>query len=389
MSHRKEDQSFTTWLRDLSARIDVLDRAASVKQNDIRLGDWTVFINVDGCIVATNIKTDVQEIICESAQTETTSTLPPCIACITASASGFFDVALWDGSNFIIVDSGSSVITSPDGIAWSVSSTSTIRDAFTSNGSRYITYSGTGLYSSDDLGATWTLRHSPTSFTVNSVYTIGKAIATSSNGTGFLVVGSSSGTNPNLFYSLDGITWSGVLLDSNLFYMTSACAIGSSYYVMGYTSGTNSLYKSTTSGASWSLVPSPLATSFNDPYLYSGRGSELLCATQQVSTSTQRRLWSTTTSGSVWVEHTMPLGELAPTWIRVDGTNYYMMCVNASGDYHLYYSANLDSWTAFYPCGDTAQAIVLAVDPDNETVVTTNLLGGGNSTFIYRSRVSC
>lgn len=64
MTARNEDQNFMQWLRELQSRVSQLEMSSGVKQNNIRLGDWVVDIDVDGCVVATNIKTDEQRVIC-------------------------------------------------------------------------------------------------------------------------------------------------------------------------------------------------------------------------------------------------------------------------------------------------------------------------------------
>jgi hypothetical protein len=68
VSARNEDENILQWLRRLQARVDELTKGAGTRQNDIRLDDWATTVNSDGCIVATNVKTGVQTIICPSSE---------------------------------------------------------------------------------------------------------------------------------------------------------------------------------------------------------------------------------------------------------------------------------------------------------------------------------
>jgi len=65
MTARNEDPNYLVWLRQLQARVSQLESGAGTKQNNIRLGDWVCEVDDDGCVVATNIKSGNQTVLCD------------------------------------------------------------------------------------------------------------------------------------------------------------------------------------------------------------------------------------------------------------------------------------------------------------------------------------
>lgn len=58
MSYRDEDKNLKRMLQELRADVDALKGAnTGVKQNNIRLGDWIVTVDANGCMTCTNIAT--------------------------------------------------------------------------------------------------------------------------------------------------------------------------------------------------------------------------------------------------------------------------------------------------------------------------------------------
>lgn len=66
MSARNEDPNLIQWLRSLQAEVNRLKAGAGIKQNDIRLGNYIVYVDpLDGCLKSRHIDTGLIKSYCD------------------------------------------------------------------------------------------------------------------------------------------------------------------------------------------------------------------------------------------------------------------------------------------------------------------------------------
>jgi hypothetical protein len=272
----------------------------------------------------------------------------------------------WDnlvnaGGEYIILNEGGAIGHSADGITWSFTSSASVGVPIASNGLRYVTSTRSGseiIRSSDDFGATWTNRLTiSTGFQIVSLFNLnGPVFALVSNGSGFVLVGGTTGgntTNPNVFYSTDGATWTGVHVGTGTApTFSSVRALGGDYYMSGTLSGNNLFYKSVDDGASWTSLPVPLGPAWMFPVLYVGDG-RVVMSTRSTSDTTPNRLWSTINDGSTWTEHTVPSGLRDILYMGHDGVRWVMTLITTGGLNRTAWATSLDGpWTFLGFAGD-------------------------------------
>lgn len=115
----------------------------------------------------------------------------------TTSADKSLQEVFWTGSQFIAVGENGAIVTSPDGIAWTLRSsgvTSTLYGAAASLSRLVVVGTSGTIVTSDDNGVTWSPQSSGTTYRLNSVAWTGAE---------FVAVGS----NGKAFRSSDGLTW--------------------------------------------------------------------------------------------------------------------------------------------------------------------------------------
>jgi len=219
----------------------------------------------------------------------------------------------WNSSQFLAM-SRSSVLTSPDGVAW------TRRTDFTTKFSGNPMYGlafGGGTYvacgftstttptvgTSTDGGATWTVRTGPTWGT--------GVIATTAawNGTSFLICG----TGNNAATSPDGVTWTNqpglaAAAGSSGTALYSA-VLGTTFYAV--VTGTGGGIAKSSDGVTWSH-----STAFTPTEIISG-GDKLLAYSSSVST-----IWLSS-DGTNWNSYTGPTG--LPGWTGGAATYSYAL----------------------------------------------------------------
>ena len=284
-------------------------------------------------------------------------TLRPSVIATSAS----WDNLVNSGGEYIILNEGGAIGHSTDGMSWTFNTSASVGVPIASNGSRYVTSTRSGseiIRSSDDFGATWTNRQTiSTGFQLNSLFNLnGPVFSLVSNGSGFVLVGATTAgntTNPNIFYSSDGATWTGVHVGVGTApSFATVRAIGTAYYMSGTLSGNNLLYKSTTGGASWSSLSVPLGPAWDFPFLYAGDGT-LVMVTRSTSDTTPNRIWSTTTDGSSWTEHTVPTSLRDVLYMEFDGVRWIMTLITTGGLTKTAYAFSLDGpWTFLGVSGD-------------------------------------
>lgn len=318
------------------------------------------------------------------------------------SVGASWDNIVYAGGEYIIVSSGDVIGYSSNGISWTFNATSDVRDPIASNGSRYVTLTTTGseiIRSSDDKGLTWTNRFTvSTGWQVPDLFNLnGPVFSVVSNGTGFVVVGGTTGgntTNPNVFYSSDGASWTGVHVGvgtAPLFH--SVRAIGSNYYMSGTLAGNNLLHKSTDGGATWTSLPVPVTTAWLPPVVYVANGT-LVYVTRETSDTTPNRIWSTTNDGTSWTEHTVPTGLRDVLYLDSDGSRIYMTMISTGGVNNTVHAPTLNGpWSFLGPAGDMYSTdYLLAAGPvQGGNFVTTEFDSGDptNHLSIWQTNLNC
>lgn len=394
MTHRREDIGVIEMLRNIQSRLSSLETGQGVKQNDIRIGDWVVNADEQGCVHCHNIKTDQTMVNCGC---DCAGGCVPCYTYPTSRVIGGIQYrdksanVVWDGVRFVYLDDPvlsdhQLLATSTDGIIWTYGTSElTKTTALASNGSRVVVVTETGsrmIKTTDDGGNSWTTQLIlPSTFNFPQ-YNLDHELQLVSNGSGFVLVGNGSGfggPGPDVYYSADGATWTGVRIAGALnVYLFAVTHIGSTYYASGGATIAgvyqNRLYKSTDGGATWTSLTPPIsgAAISTDPNVYSGIGNTLIVVTRQGSTSAVNRVWFSSDEGSSWTEGEMPQSTRDCYFLINNGTTYFMTVYSAlTSLFSIYMGTDLKNWTRVSaPCGTNLEPSYILATNSTQVVAT-------------------
>lgn len=160
----------------------------------------------------------------------------------TSGTANLLKAVAWNGSLFVAVGNGGTVITSPDGITWTTrtSGTANLLQAVAWNGSLFVAVGATGTIITSSNGISWTTRTSGTTNLLSGIAWSGSVWA-------------AVGDTGTVLTSPDGITWTvqTAITSQALFSVTWN---GASLFVTG--GGTGSIFTSP-NGVTWTQRTHP------------------------------------------------------------------------------------------------------------------------------------
>jgi len=239
------------------------------------------------------------------------------------------------------------IITSPDGITW------TIITSFTtaSNWNSIIWASGLSLFiavansgttttqiATSNNGTTWTLRTSPVANTWTSV--------TYSSTLNLLVAVSNSGTNNRIMTSPDGTTWTSRTSPADNNWTSVVWASGLALFIAVSNNGTNNRIMKSSNGTTWSLVDT---TNLNIDYntiAYSSNLNLIVAGGISTGTYSNNKIVTSVDSNTWILRDTNYDGWNKILWIP--SLNSYIGCASSSGFMkRIIKSSNGIDWTLF------------------------------------------
>jgi hypothetical protein len=241
--------------------------------------------------------------------------------------------AIWDGTRYIVFDDTGVGVSYDHGVTWNFTSTpgfinTSNAECIASNGSRLVTCGRLfteEIFTSDDDGVSWTSRATLTDFEFPDVFNAREILNITSDGNGFVLCGRSvTASSANVYYSPDGISWSGtyvgpVSVGTNL---SAVRHMNNAYYMAGVNLGSLILRKSVTGGSTWTTLTPPPSLVVQFPFLWAVNG-QLIMKTREVSDLEPMRLWTSSNEGASWTEITTGLYDVIhldwvdDTWIVV------------------------------------------------------------------------
>ena len=121
---------------------------------------------------------------------------------VSAASGKLLSGVTWTGTQFVAVGEGGTIVTSPDGLSWTLQASGTANQlqAVGASGSRLVAtqYNSTTVLSSPD-GVSWTSH--PTSADVQSL------VGVAGSATQFVAVGTTTSSGGAVLTSPDGVTW--------------------------------------------------------------------------------------------------------------------------------------------------------------------------------------
>lgn len=207
---------------------------------------------------------------------------------VTATLQGL----AWDGTQYIAVGLGGTILTSPDGAAWTARSSGTTNDLYGvfAGGTRIIVVgaSGTILTSPNGDGATWTPRVSGVTVTLRGIEaSVVPVVAVGDSGT--------------ILTSTDvGTTWSSVGPGGStvsLYAVVAGFAPTPTLSCVGTSGGSGIGFVSTDSGATWSSSDVGFSTALYG-ITYGGPAGWVAVGPNTIQTSTDGNHWGNQTLGA-------------------------------------------------------------------------------------------
>ena len=230
----------------------------------------------------------------------------------------------WSGVNYVAVAfgapvSGKQVMTSPDGITWTMRATpgGDVRwIAICKHGGRMIVIStnSRNVMTSDDHGLTWTLR---TGLDRASSW---QSIA--SNGSTVVAVGRASMTNAVETSTDGGITWS--YQSSPTFNNWDGLCYGDKFVAVASNDadGTHTQVMTSETGGIWTAKPTPSAVKYWVDVAWNGT---VYCAVAQLGDSPGNRAMTSSDGGETWVLQTTPATDYQWRGITAYGTLFVVV----------------------------------------------------------------
>jgi uncharacterized repeat protein (TIGR02543 family) len=282
---------------------------------------------------------------------------------VISSSGNDLKAVIYGNGLFVAVGDSGNIRTSPDGLTWTVQTSSTTNNLWgvTWSGSKFVAVGNSGTILTSSNGTSWTPQTSNTTSTLLNVtwsgsrfVVVGDAILTSSDGVTWTT--RTSGTANTLY----GVTWSG----------TQFVAVGGAGTILTSTDGVT--WSSQTSGTTnylWGVTWNGslfVATGYSGTILTSSNGTSW---TPQTSRTTNY-LWGITWNGSLFVV----VGDNSTIRTSPDGVNW---TPRSSGITNYLHSV---TWNGSRFVAVGANGTIL-ISPPNSFTLTVNKNGTGTSTI--------
>ena len=237
----------------------------------------------------------------------------------------------YGGGKFVAVSTTGHIMTSTDGITWTLQTNPTITSlrGIAYGGGLFVAVGYNGSSSTSNVltspdGVTWTARTSTEPFLWFAVtYGGGKFVAAAA------LSGGASGTTATM-YSSDGITWSNSGTFSAAMASISSIAYGGGVYVAtAYAAGGASSIEYSTDGAAWTAATTPSSPAIWSSVTY-GAGVFVAVANNTAGGTTVSNDIVTSTDGINWTTMSSP-GSVIRNWTGVTYGNSMFVAVASDG----------------------------------------------------------